>query len=200
MSTRYAFWVLAASTWLSHRAAAQPSRADSAAAEPPATTIYRAYYKLLPADLPQAKLLFVRFRVVAVLGKEELAATMSRPAAGRTAYAREHHNAWAADANRQLVQAAARYPFAYRITSDDSVAYYAARGYRYKLFHDHMGAAAQAYYAGSQDHAPAELYLKDLVTNDQYIFASFSKSAGYNYRMLVGKLISKVERQFKVPK
>src|SRR5438128_1110147 len=86
------------------------------------------YTKKIPDDLPQSKLLFIKHSPI------PLPAERPKGMLNRRVYAmQERHNGAIGTANEQLVEAAARYPFAHRITTLDSISYYRAQGYKYML-------------------------------------------------------------------
>jgi hypothetical protein len=160
---------------------------------PAAGTVYT---KTLPEDLPTAKLLFVKFRPAPVpterpknmpasmfLGLQQHAVNYSR-------------------ANEQLLKSAALYPFAYRITTQDSTSYYYERGYKYVLFNQSFNAFTGGYFKNTDVTTPAvvDLYIQDLASRDKYIIDSFNEPSVYSYKMLVGMLLKRVEKQFNAKK
>ncbi|GAA4022922.1 hypothetical protein GCM10022409_03420 [Hymenobacter glaciei] len=171
---------------------------------PPAGSVYS---KTLPEDLPKSKLLFIKFRPAPVPAE--------RPANMPAAHYKllQQHAINYPRANEQLVAAVAHYPFPYRITTLDSTSYYSARGYKYVLFHQSFNAFTNGTFKGKDaatanttivDAATADtfvdLYIQDLSSRDKYVLDSFSESSIYNYKGLVGMLLKRVDKQFKVKK
>ena len=169
------------------------------------------FNKTLPDDLPNSKLLFIKFRPVLV--PAERPANMS-PANYKLL---QQHAITYPRANEQLASAVAHYPFAYRITTLDSTSYYSAHGYKYVLFHQSFNAYTNGTFKGTNgtsantsilDAATAnatadtfvELYIQDLSSRDKYVIDSFSESSIYNYKGLIGMLLKRVEKQFKAKK
>ena len=181
--------------------AQQPATAPSAQDTPVGQT----YTKKVPDDLPQSKLLFIKHSPV------PLPAERPKGMLNRRMYAmQERHNEAIVTANEQLVEAAARYPYAHRITTLDSVAYYRAQGYKYMLMHTSFNAGANGTFQGTRVHGGGanatytstnvDLFVQDLATNDRYIFDHFSETFLYYYKGQVGMLVKKVDKQFKPKK
>lgn len=172
--------------------------AQEAAGTAPPTGQY--FKKKLPDDLPQAKLLFIR--------QTRLNLPLERPDDMPRLYysSRKRHNEMAYEANKQLDEAVLKYPYAYRVTTQDSVDYYRARGYKYKLFHSSFNAVLDGTYQGTRGHGmgagrtytstSVDLYVQDLSTNDKYVFDSFSETFIYYYKGIVGMLVKKASKQF----
>lgn len=160
--------------------------------------------KKLPDDLPQSKLLFIR--------QTRLDLPLERPDDMPRMYynSRKRHNEAAYEANKQLEAAVVNYPYAYRITTQDSVEYYRAQGYKYKLFHSSFNAVLNGTFRGTQGHGmganrtytstSVDLFVQDLATNDKYVFDSFSETFIYYYKGIVGMLVKKVKKQFDAKK
>lgn len=172
-----------------------------------APAVSKAYDKILPDDLPTAKLLFVKFRPVPV--PAERPQNMSPD----NYKALKQHAVDYPKANDQLEKAAAHYPFAYRITTRDSTAYYATRGFKYVLFHQSFGKFTDGNYKEpkasndinyKENSIPndifVDLYIQDLSSRDRYRVDAFSETSIYNYKGLVGMLLKRVEKQFKAKK
>ena len=105
-------------------------------------------------------------------------------------------------ANEQLEKAAALYPFAYRITTQDSTSYYYEHGYKYVLYHQSFNAFVNGTFKAS-DYANetfVDLYIQDLSSRDRYLVDNFSERSIYNYKGLVGMLLKRVEKQFQTRK
>ena len=169
------------------------------------------YSKSLPDDLPNSKLLFIKFVPAPV--PAERPTTMSP-----TNYKLlQQHAVNYPRANEQLAAAVAHYPFGYRVTTLDSTSYYSAQGYKYVLFHQSFNAFTNGTYKGSKGNtagsaivdvananAPTDtfvdLYIQDLSSRDKYVIDNFSESTIYNYKGLVGMLLKRVEKQFKAKK
>jgi hypothetical protein len=181
-----------------------PGFAQQKPAAAPAAPTGQTFKKKLPDDLPQSKLLFVKQTIVNL--------PLERPKDMPRMYynSRKRHNEAAFEANKQLVEAVARYPFAYRITSQDSVDYYRDQGYKYKLFHSSFNAVTDGTFRGTTGHGSGasrtytstsvDLYVQNLTNNDQYVFDSFSETFIYYYKGIVGMLVKKVGKQFDVKK
>lgn len=152
----------------------------------------------MPADLPQAKLLFIRYSPVNVPTKRP--DNMLR----RQYSLMKNHNEVYAASNEQLVKAAARYPFPYRITTQDSSTYYAERGYKYALFHSSFNAMTDGTYAGTRSNGyystttDIKLFVQDLATGNRYPVDTFSETFVYYYKGIIGKFLKKVDKQFSV--
>ena len=172
-----------------------------------APAVSMGYYKVLPDDLPTTKLLFVKFRPVPV--PAERPQNMSPD----NYKALKQHAIDYPRANDQLEKAAVHYPFAYRITTRDSTAYYSTRGYKYVLFHQSFGKFTDGNYkdtktsnetnykeTGIPTDVFVDLYIQDLSSRDRYKVDSFSEASIYNYKGLVGMLLKRVEKQFKTKK
>lgn len=181
--------------------AQQPAVAPTAQDAPAGQT----YTKKVPDDLPQSKLLFIKHSPVL------LPAERPKGMLNRRVYAtQERHNEASVKANEQLVEAAAHYPFAHRITTLDSIAYYRAQGYKYMLMHSSFNAFTNGTYQGTKVHGgganatytttSVDLYVQDLATNDRYVFDHFSETFLYYYKGQVGMLVKKVDKQFKAKK
>ena len=152
----------------------------------------------LPTDLPQAKILFIRYSPTEV--PADRPDTMPR----RQYNLRKNHNEVYAASNKQLAKAAARYPFSYRITTQDSSTYYAQRGYKYALFHSSFNAMTDGTYAGAQSNGyysistDVKLFVQDLATGNRYPVDTFSETHVYYYKDIIGKFLKKVDKQFNV--
>lgn len=150
----------------------------------------------LPADLPQAKLLFIKYSPVNV--------PASRPhdMPHRQYSLLRNHNEVYMVANEQLVKAAARYPFSYRITTQDSSTYYAQRGYKYALFHSSFNAVADGIYTGTRSNGyystktDVKLFVQDLSTGNRYQVDTFSETFIYYYKGIINNFLKKVDKQF----
>ena len=161
----------------------------------------------LPDDLPQAKLLFVKYSLVEL------------PAGGPTGWGRErakyftmkNHNKVTPEANTQLVETARRYPYAYRVTTLDSVPYYHEKqGYKYVLMHDGFGAGSAGQYTGMTSNHTSngttytstsiDLYVEDLNNGTRYVFNDFSGTFIYYNKGIVEMLLKKVSKQFEAKK
>ncbi|MCC3157059.1 hypothetical protein LJ737_07405 [Hymenobacter sp. 15J16-1T3B] len=158
----------------------------------------------LPNDLPQAKILYIKFEPVQVPAQRPEGMTSE-------AYTRlRWHNqncGWSGD---QLRQAARKYPFAYRITTQDSVAYYRSQGYKYLLFHDSFNSFLTNNYQGVRTHmsfsggtryfqeeiTTVDLYVQDLTTNDFYVVDKFSEHHLYKYSLIIPLLTKKASKTF----
>jgi hypothetical protein len=154
------------------------------------------YTKTLPDDLPTAKMLFIKFRPAPV--PEERPTNMPpNMYKGLQLHAVNYLRA-----NEQLQKAAALYPFPYRITTQDSTSYYYERGYKYVLFSQSFNAFTGGYYKTTDAATPAvvDLYLQDLSSRDKYVVDTFNEPSVYSYKMLVGMLVKRVEKQFKAKK
>lgn len=162
------------------------------------------FKRKLPDDLPQSKLLFVKHTIVPL--PAERPEDMPRLYYG----SRKRHNEAAVEANKQLLEAVKEYPFAYRITTQDSVDYYRTQGYKYKLFHSSFNAVLNGTFQGTRGHGmganrtytttSVDLYVRDLTNNDKYIFDGFSETFIYYYKGQVGMLVKKVRKQFDAKK
>ena len=169
------------------------------------------YSKALPDDLPNSKLLFIKFRPAPIPAERP---TNMSPANYKLL---QQHAINYPRANEQLAAAVAHYPFAYRITTLDSTSYYSAHGYKYVLFHQSFNAFTNGTFKGSNgstagnavvdvtnSNATAvtfvDLYVQDLSSRDKYVIDNFSESTIYNYKGLIGMLLKRVEKQFKVKK
>ena len=161
-----------------------------------ATSPRQVFKKTLPADLPTAKLLFIKHSPVAI--PAERPANMTR----RNYKLLEQHAVNFPHANEQLEKAVQRYPFAHRITTQDSVAYYQAKGYKYVLFHQSFNAFTEGRFSGTRGNSPTmvDLYVQDLGTGDRYIVEDFSETFIYYYKGLVGMLLKRVDKQFDAKK
>ncbi len=157
----------------------------------------------LPADLPQAKLLFVKYAAaeLPVEGPTGWGAARARY------FVLKNHNKAIPDANRQLAEAARRYPFACRVTVADSVAYYRdQQGYKYQLMHDAFEAGMQGQYVGTnessgQHYTPSfDLYVQELATGTKYVFEDFGGPFVYAYKWQVELLLKKISKQFNTTK
>lgn len=161
-----------------------------------APVIEKIYTKTLPEDLPTSKLLLIKFRPAAI--PTERPDNMTR----RNYKLLEQHAINYPHANEQLEKAASHYPFAYRITTQDSTTYYYEHGYKYVLFHRSFNAFTEGYFRGSNSSSSTsvDLYIKDLSSGDRYIVNEFSETFIYYYKGLIGMLLKRVEKQFKVKK
>ena len=152
------------------------------------------FNKKLPDDLPKAKILFIKFSPAAV--PVERPTEMSR----RDYKLLEQHAVNYPHANEQLVKATAEYPYAYRITTQDSTAYYQERGYRYVLMHNSFNSFVNGTFRGSGSNPSSptmvDLYVKDLSNGDKYIVDDFSETFVYYYKGLVGMLLKRIHKQF----
>ena len=165
------------------------------------------FNKTLPDDLPNSKLLFIKFRPVLV--PAERPANMS-PANYKLL---QQHAINYPRANEQLESAVSHYPFAYRITTLDSTSYYSAHGYKYVLFHQSFNAFTNGTFKSTNGNAAnatvidavnadtyVDLYIQDLSSRDKYIIDNFSESSIYSYKGLIGMLLKRVEKKFKSKK
>lgn len=154
------------------------------------------FKKTLPADLPTAKLLFIKFSPAAI--PAERPASMTR----HHYKLLEQHAVNFPHSNEQLAKAVQHYPFAYRITTQDSVAYYQARGYKYMLFYESFNAFVDGSFSGTRSNIPTmvDLYVQDLATGDKYIVDDFSETFIYYYKGLVSMLLKRVDKQFDAKK
>lgn len=180
-------FILVFSACIFHPSHAQPGTAASGGAG-------QVFNKKLPDDLPKAKMLFIKFSPAAV--PAERPKEMSR----RDYKLLEHHAVNYPHANEQLVKAAAEYPYAHRITTQDSITYYQERGYRYVLMHNSFNSFINGTFRGSGSNASAptmvDLYVKDLSNGDKYVVDDFSETFVYYYKGLVGMLLKRVHKQF----
>ena len=158
--------------------------------------IGQVFKKTLPTDLPTAKLLFIKYSPVAI--PAERPANITR----RNYKLLEQHAVNFPHANEQLEKAVQHYPFAYRMTTQDSVTYYQGRGYKYVLFHRSFNAFTEGRFSGTRDNSPTmvDLYVQDLTTGDKYIVDDFSETFIYYYKGLVGMLLKRVDKQFDAKK
>ena len=162
------------------------------------------FNKKLPDDLPQSKLLFVKQPIIDIPAE--------RPSDMNWLYFRadKRNNEAATKANAQLLEAVRQYPFAYRITTPDSIDYYRTQGYKYKLYHSSFNSLRDGSFQGTTSHVTGgtrtytstsvDLYVQDLNNNDKYIFDSFSETFVYYYKGIVEMLVKKVSKQFDVKK
>ena len=154
----------------------------------------------LPDDLPQAKLLFVKYSAIDVPAKRP--DNLSRQQYKLII----NHNEVFPTTNAQLVKAAAKYPFPYRITTQDSVTYYAEHGYKYALFHSSFDAVKTGHYVGSSSNGyytnttTVKLFIQDLTTGKHYPVDTFSETFIYYYKGIVKLLMKRVDKQFAVNK
>lgn len=154
--------------------------------------------KELPADLPQSKLLFVKFVPVQLAAE----APGGFGAERRNYFMKLNHNKYLPEANKQLVAAAAHYPYAYRITTPDSVLFYRAQGYQYMLMQSAFNAYLDGSFRGTTSHSgtynvtSVGLYVQELNTGDKYFFDSFSESFVYAYQKQVEALLKRISKQF----
>ena len=148
----------------------------------------------LPDDLPKAKVLLFKFSPAAV--PAERPKEMSR----RDYKLLEQHAANYPHANEQLAKAAAAYPYAYRITTQDSTAYYQERGYRYLLMYDSFNSFLNGTFRSSGSNASnptmVDLYVKDLSNGNKYVVDDFSETFVYYCKGLVGILLERIHKQF----
>lgn len=161
-----------------------------------APTSGKVYSKILPDDLPNSKLLFIKFRPAPIPAERP---TNMSPANYKLL---QQHAINYPRANEQLEAAVAHYPFAYRITTQDSTSYYYAHGYKYVLFHQSFGAFTNGYFKGSDgtNETYVDLYIQDLSSRDKYLIDSFNEKSIYYYKGLVGMLLKLVDKQIKVKK
>ena len=154
------------------------------------------YSKTLPDDLPKSKLLFIKFRPAPV--------PVERPTnMSPTNYKLlQQHAINYPRANEQLATAVAHYPFAYRITTQDSTSYYHAHGYKYVLFHQAFNAYTNGQLKGPEAATDIyiDLYIQDMSSRDKYVIDNFSETSIYYYKGLVGMLLKRVDKQFKAKK
>lgn len=152
----------------------------------------------LPDDLPQSKLLFIKYSPANVPAKRP--DNMSR----RQYSLLKNHNEVYLTANEQLIKAAAHYPFSYRITTQDSSTYYAQQGYKYSLFHTSFNAMTDGTYVGTSSNGyysnvtTVKLFVQDLTMGNRYPVDTFSETFVYYYKGIVGKFLKKVNKQFDV--
>ena len=120
------------------------------------------------------------------------------------------HNSNAPRANSQLEEAAVKYPFAHRITTQDSAAYYYGQGYRYVLFYNAFNSVVNQKFQGTHMHTSfsggsanttmtttsTDLYVLDMATGDRYGVDSFSETFIYYYKGIVGMLVKRANKQF----
>ncbi|MBJ6109226.1 hypothetical protein JAO73_09400 [Hymenobacter sp. BT523] len=160
---------------------------------------YRIFRGELPADLPTAGLLFIRYTAADVPPKrpDNVPAQVFR-------YRKTHNDKFAA-ANEQLLAAAQKYPYKHRITTQDSAQYYRTRGYRYELFFDGFNRFydlsrhdidVNASGGKSSDVRLSDLYVLNLDNNSVYVFEEFNENYLYYYKGIVGMLLKKVNKQF----
>ncbi|WP_210520921.1 hypothetical protein [Hymenobacter terricola] len=165
------------------------------------------FKKKLPDDLPQAKLLFIKFLPV----KLPASGPKGWGAERRLYFMQKNHNDVIPEANKQLVEAAARYPYAHRITTSDSIAYYRdQQGYKYMLMQSSFTAATDGSFRGTTSHGSGtgmsinstsvDLYVQDLNSGDKYVFDDFSETFIYYYKGQVGMLLKKTAKQFTAKK
>lgn len=159
--------------------------------------------KMLPADLPQQKLLFVKYTQVPLAAKGPKGAFNAE----HYAYAmKKDHNEAVPEANRQLRETVSGYPYAYRITTLDSLAYYRRQGYKYVLMQEYFTAKTGGTYQGATAHGTGnnrtvtsthiDLYVQDLTSKARYVFDDFHPARTYFYREQVEMLLKKVSKQF----
>lgn len=160
------------------------------------STTGQIYKKKLPEDLPKAKLLLIKFSPVSL--PAERPKDMPKAEFKR----KQHHNSVFVEANNQLQTEAAKYPFSYHITTQDSIAYYREHGYKYMLFHNSFNSFLDGNYAGTNRNGATyvDLYLRNLTNNDLYVIDDFSETFIYYYKGLFGMLLKKTEKQFKSSK
>ena len=201
--------MLCAGIGLSFSAFAQQaaSTASPTASVPQTGEIYK---KKLPDDLPQSKLLFVKFLPVKLPAEGPKGWGMQR----RNYFMMKNHNEVFPEANKQLAEAAARYPYAHRITTPDSVLFYRDQGYKYMLMHSSFNSAVDGTFHGTTGNTRSvggttthtttttsvDLYVQDLNKGDKYIFDDFSETFIYYYKGQVGMLLKKVSKQFMAKK
>ena len=172
-----------------------PSYASKVRAQLVATT-GQIYKKRLPEDLPKSKLLLIKFSPV------QLPSERPKDMPKSEFKQKEHHNSVFAEANQQLLAEAAKYPYPYHITTQDSIAYYREHGYKYLLFHNSFNSWLDGNYSGTNRNGATyvDLYLRNLTNNDLYVIDDFSETFIYYYKGLVGMLLKKTEKQFKTSK
>ena len=175
----------------------------------PAPVNGQVFLKKLPADLPQEKLLFIKYLPVELPPGNPKGWGNER----RNYYLKKQHNESIGEANKQLKEAATRYPYAHRITTEDSIAYYRDRqGYRYMLMQSSFNSAINGSFQGTRGNTTSvggtstqtytstsvDLYVQDIRNNDKYIFDDFSETFIYYYKGQVEKLLKKIAKQFQV--
>ena len=163
--------------------------------------------KVLPDDLPQQKLLFIKYAPVALPAE---APKGFFNADRRLHFMIKNHNESIPEANRQLLQTAANYPYAYRITTLDSVDYYRRRGYKYMLMQGSFNSTIDGTFQGTRAHGAGakrtytstsvDIYVQDLNQKDKYVFNDFSETFIYYYKGQVEMLLKKVAKQFDTKK
>jgi hypothetical protein len=163
----------------------------------------RVFRKKLPDDLPQEKILFVRYSPVTLPTQVPKMFTAER---GQYSL-KKNHNEVIPEANEQLVKMSAEYPYTYRITTLDSVGYYQARGYKYMLMQSSFNSAIDGTYLGTRGSGmganrtytstSVDLYVQNLQNGDKYVFNDFSQTFIYYYKGQVGMLLKQVNKQFK---
>lgn len=152
--------------------------------------------KKLPADLPQTKLLFITYEAAEVPSQRPKGMNPMQYGAHKD------HNSVIGEANTQLQETAAQYPYAYRITTDDSIAYYQDHGYKYLFFNSSFYTFIAGEYIGYNPNRgtlypeSVDAYIRDLTTNDKYVFNFVGERDTYKYRVMVEMLLKKIAKQF----
>lgn len=162
----------------------------------------RTIRKKLPDDLPREKLLFIRYSPVILPAQVPRMFTTER---GLYNF-KKNHNEVIPESNEQLTKMSSKYPYAYRITTLDSISHYQARGYKYMLMQSSFNAAVEGTYQGtrsrgvganqSYNSTSVNLYVQDLQSGDKYVFNDFSETFIYYYKGQVGMLLKQVKKQF----
>lgn len=120
----------------------------------------------------------------------------------------KNHNEVIPESNEQLAKASAKYPFAHRTTTLDSVSYYKERGYKYMLMQSSFNATIDGTYKGTRGSGmganrtssptTVNLYVQNLQNGDKYVFNDFSETFTYYYKGQVGMLLKQVSKQFNI--
>ncbi|MBF9140600.1 hypothetical protein [Hymenobacter properus] len=168
--------------------------------------------KKLPDDLPQEKLLFVKYQPLTLPPEGPKGWGIQR----RNYFLKKKHNDVFPEANKQLQEAAKLYPYAHRITTLDSVAYYQEHGYKYMLMQSSFNSVADGTFQGTTGNTigtgspggstrvmtttSVDLYVQELNSGDKYVFDDFSETFIYYYKGQVGMLLKKVDKQFNAKK
>jgi hypothetical protein len=160
----------------------------------------------LPDDLPQAKLLFIKFTPVTLAPEGPKGWGQER----RKYFMQKNHNKVYGESNKQLMETARRYPYAYRITTLDSVVYYHDHGYKYMLMQTSFNAAVDGSFVGTTNRGTGSsqtynttsvgLYVEDLNNGTKYFFEDFSETFIYYYQGQEEMLLKKISKQFKPKK
>ncbi|RTQ45987.1 hypothetical protein EJV47_22780 [Hymenobacter gummosus] len=201
MNARFLLLSLGLTALLQTTAQAQVSDNFRKTAKQLGSTVFK---DKLPEDLPQAKILFIRFAPVEVPAQRPQG--MSSEAYTRLRW----HNQNCGWSTEQLRKAAQKYPFAYRITTQDSIGYYRDQGYKYLLLHDSFNSFLTNDYQGVRTHTSmsggvthqrmdittVDLYVQDLTTNNFYVVDQFREYHLYKYSLLMPLLTKKVGKTF----